>query len=561
MSEFPKNFNDIKKESVIRKDEDVAPGTHKIRYAPQVLETFSELKKDGERVCEIENNFAIWIVDVRDEKPLVDENSSKINTFIEKEQTGDAQNYSPIVFEKHNHAEFKEKIESLFKFSEDGKINFPSVVLVVGQHGGAADALITAKLISKNVIQSLYGKKEDTIESILNEKISDAISYQKENSNSEVDLWIEIDSSMENAFREYFSNQEFQKACVEYLENNNSDLILGFISKCENIEEIFGEFGKNEEEIKKSLYKNIVEILRISKNQYLDFNNAAAWDEQLIKPIVISVPDKNSWKSMSKITGADISMSEIKDGDLEKLVSFATRIKSNLASLRVEALREGKKEFYQSIKDRLSTRSEITAETEKELEILAEIFDEHGGVKKILDVGCGYGRIDLPLLKKGYEIVGLDANQGFLDSARSAAREAGFDYQQAWFDKGDIIDYNAGLGKYDSVIYTWHSILEAFGPGNLLNTLNCAFKSLRKGGVLVFDQPTRENFDMKDGWYGHDQGDGPKYLSYVMSEDEVRFILRVVGFENVKIKKWKTKSSEDYPEGMYKFTISAEKPN
>lgn len=114
-------------------------------------------------------------------------------------------------------------------------------------------------------------------------------------------------------------------------------------------------------------------------------------------------------------------------------------------------------------------------------------------------------------------------------------------------------------GSQDAVIYTWHSFLEAFGPGNMLKTLNSAWLTLKNEGVLVFDQPTRENEDMADGWYYSKVDEEAEYLSYLMTEEEIKFMLRITGFEEPEIKEWRTKPSELYPESMKKMTIVAKK--
>ena len=103
--------------------------------------------------------------------------------------------------------------------------------------------------------------------------------------------------------------------------------------------------------------------------------------------------------------------------------------------------------------------------------------------------------------------------------------------------------------------------MEAFGPANLLKTLNSAWLKLKKGGILVFDMPTRENQDMQDGWYYNQVDKETEYLSYIMTQDEIKFILRMTGFDSkgVEIKKWQTKPSEIYPEGMKKITVTAKK--
>lgn len=179
------------------------------------------------------------------------------------------------------------------------------------------------------------------------------------------------------------------------------------------------------------------------------------------------------------------------------------------------------------------------------------------GAKKVLDVGCGVGRITLPLANRGYEMTGLDGSKAFLDRAHEKIVAGKIDFKQA-----DILEYHEAVSaeSYDAVLYTWHTFLEAYGMGNTLATLNHAWRALKPGGTLVFDQPTRENTGMEDGWYGDVQQERPHYLSYLMAEDELRFVLRMAGFEDVDITPWTSRPSDLYPEGMKKWTITAKKP-
>lgn len=52
---------------------------------------------------------------------------------------------------------------------------------------------------------------------------------------------------------------------------------------------------------------------------------------------------------------------------------------------------------------------------------------EIGGDKsrKILDVGCGTGRHDIELARRGYRVTGIDLSESQLAHARAKAREAG----------------------------------------------------------------------------------------------------------------------------------------
>ncbi len=283
-------------------------------------------------------------------------------------------------------------------------------------------------------------------------------------------------------------------------------------------------------------------------------------EKRLLSPVLVFISDNPVRQEMMRKYGADIVLNKFDQNEIQDLLEMTAKIKTSAASIAPDKLRRLKTKFYQSVQDNLEKRSEVTAETEKELEILEGIFQRVGNVDKVLDIACGYGRIDIPLLEKGYAVTGVDASEQFLQAALRKSFEKNL--TRATFKKGDVIDYTGVVdnNSQDAVIYTWHSILEAFGVGNTLHTLNDAWMALRPGGVLVFDQPTRENPGMEDGWYGHNPDAEHKYLSYIMTKEEIKFILKMAGFENVEIMEWKTKASEDYPEGMSKFTVSARKP-
>jgi SAM-dependent methyltransferase len=65
---------------------------------------------------------------------------------------------------------------------------------------------------------------------------------------------------------------------------------------------------------------------------------------------------------------------------------------------------------------------------------------------RVLDVGCGYGRVALPLARAGYLVEGLDLSENLIESARLAAdcegvgigltvgSMTGLPYRSAWFD-------------------------------------------------------------------------------------------------------------------------------
>ena len=310
----------------------------------------------------------------------------------------------------------------------------------------------------------------------------------------------------------------------------------------------------------RSLYGDVLKKeLDTYTDEYLKAKDLMDMEKKLLKPILVHISSNPLVRELMREQGVEIALDHIEVGDMQKLIDFVSRFKASASSMIPQKLQRVKSDFYKSVEKNLDDRSEITADTEKELELLDDIFQRAGNIKKILDVGCGNGRIDIPLAEKGYDMVGIDGNENFLQDALRKKIEK--ELAGVYFIKGDIMTYEDLVphGKYDAVIYTWHSILEAFGVGNLLHTLGNAYLALRPGGTLVFDQPTRSNPHMEDGWYGNDPDSEHQYLSYIMDEEEIRFVLKLAGFDQVEIKNWRTQPSQEYPEGMDKFTVSAKK--
>lgn len=57
-----------------------------------------------------------------------------------------------------------------------------------------------------------------------------------------------------------------------------------------------------------------------------------------------------------------------------------------------------------------------------EADLVDGLLQEHGG-RRVLDAGCGTGRVAIELAARGYDVVGVDLDAGMLDAARAKAPE------------------------------------------------------------------------------------------------------------------------------------------
>ncbi|ACZ42286.1 Methyltransferase type 11 [Thermobaculum terrenum ATCC BAA-798] len=136
-------------------------------------------------------------------------------------------------------------------------------------------------------------------------------------------------------------------------------------------------------------------------------------------------------------------------------------------------------------------------------ELVAELYDlEHDSVTEdidlylsyaartggpVLDLGCGTGRVMLPLVKHGYEVVGLDASPHMLDRARR--RLSGLPEARFKLIHGVMQDslYNLPeetFGLAICALNTWSHVHDLQQAMEILEGIK---KALRPSGLLILD--------------------------------------------------------------------------
>ena len=105
------------------------------------------------------------------------------------------------------------------------------------------------------------------------------------------------------------------------------------------------------------------------------------------------------------------------------------------------------------------------------------------GDTKILDLGCGKGAVSILLVKTfGFQAIGVDGCQAFLDEAWEKSREHGVE-SRCNFIQADIRDYIQQARDFDIVIYaSLGGIL-----GSIAEYVGKLRTTIRQGGFIVID--------------------------------------------------------------------------
>ena len=122
------------------------------------------------------------------------------------------------------------------------------------------------------------------------------------------------------------------------------------------------------------------------------------------------------------------------------------------------------------------------AVTDNEVGYLSRLLSLMPG-QRLLDLGCGYGRIAHSLAQQGIKVSGVDLVPQMLDFARQRAAQEGLDID---YIEGDIASLKR-RGGFDAVIM-WFFVFGYGSDKSHAKILRNAYTELRKGGTLLLDQ-------------------------------------------------------------------------
>ena len=122
-----------------------------------------------------------------------------------------------------------------------------------------------------------------------------------------------------------------------------------------------------------------------------------------------------------------------------------------------------------------------------ECDLIEKQFHDYcpGGVRTVLDLGCGTGNHAVPLVERGYTVTGIDRSAEMLARAEKKAATLA-NSGNLTLQCGDIRDLHLDK-KFDAVLIMFAVLGYQLSNEDVIATLMTARRHLSPGGLLVFD--------------------------------------------------------------------------
>jgi ubiquinone/menaquinone biosynthesis C-methylase UbiE len=114
----------------------------------------------------------------------------------------------------------------------------------------------------------------------------------------------------------------------------------------------------------------------------------------------------------------------------------------------------------------------------------SRLAQAHGG--RVLELGCGTGRIALPVVKAGAQLVGVDRSAPMLARARRRLRRAKLD-DRAWLVRGDIRSLPFRSRDFRLVMAPYGILQSLVRDRDLRATLTSVARVMPRGGLFGID--------------------------------------------------------------------------
>jgi cyclopropane fatty-acyl-phospholipid synthase-like methyltransferase len=234
--------------------------------------------------------------------------------------------------------------------------------------------------------------------------------------------------------------------------------------------------------------------------------------------------------------------------------------------------------FWTEFKDLLFSEDKLES-SEEEIEKIIDLADLEKGMK-VLDMPCGVGRHSIKLKKKGFNVVGVDKTEAYIEDAQQKESD------DIEFLQDDMKDFRRE-NSFDAVINWWNSFGYFENKEDDRRMLDNIQASLKEDGVLVMDLWSKEISAMNDfsrhwadedgiynlekgrpkdnwkkverTWIKVDDGETVKYTweQRLYAASELEQMLKEVGFSNVDF--YGNVDGDDFDDDADRLVVVAKK--
>ena len=175
--------------------------------------------------------------------------------------------------------------------------------------------------------------------------------------------------------------------------------------------------------------------------------------------------------------------------------------------------------FYKTVPpealDQHAEKLGLGSENPSDLVEIKKIIGEH---KKLLEVGCGTGRLGKHFIEENYEYLGIDTNEEYLEAFKSSSGK------EPNIEQLDFLDLAEDGQTFEVILFPW-TVIGDFSRAHQEEALKKASRLLSDNGVIILDNPAPET------GYNSAPGYEPEKFYF----DEWKETLASLGFEPKKV--------------------------